>query len=154
MIQKIFHRFIVSRTKEIPFIIFFWFLIAFLVSRIFTWLMFSHIIPTFYMYIKGVHIHHLNYGIFFLAITGFIALAFPLFTQKHRHGLAMIYGIGLGVASDEFAMWLLLEDNYWARLSYDAVLIISLVLLNIIYFKGFWLYMAKKMKLLRPKKSV
>jgi hypothetical protein len=106
-------------------------------------------IPTFYINITNIHVHHFSYGILFLAITGFIALAFPSFTQKHRHGLAILYSIGLGVASDEFAMWLLLEDNYWARLSYDAVLIISLVLLSIIYFKGFWLYLARKLHMIR-----
>lgn len=149
MIQKIFHRFIVSRTKEIPFIIFFWFLLSFLIARGWTWMMDVHIIPTFYLYLNGIHIHHLSYGILSLALTGFIALGFPNFTKKHRHGLAIVYAIGLGVASDEFAMWLLLEDNYWARLSYDAFLVTSLIFLNIIYFKGFWFYIAKKLKLIR-----
>lgn len=54
-----------------------------------------HIIPTFYLYLNGIHIHHLSYGILSLALTGFIALGFPNFTKKHRHGLAILYGINL-----------------------------------------------------------
>jgi len=151
--KKIFHRFIISRTKEIPFMIFSWFLFSFLIARGSTWLMYHNIIPVFYIHIHHIHVHHFSYGILFLAITGFIALAFPHFTEQHRHGLAIFYGIGLGVAFDEFAMWLLLEDNYWARLSYDAVLVISLLFLNIIYFKGFWMYLAKKLKITSPHQS-
>lgn len=146
MLRKLFHYFIASRRKETPFIIFFWFLISFLIARTWTWLMAVNIIPDIYLFVKGVHVHHFNYGIVFLAITGFIAIAFRDFSQKHIHGLAVLYGIGLGIAFDEFSLWLLLEDNYWARQSYDAIMVISLIFLNIIYIKGFWMYLGRKMQ--------
>jgi hypothetical protein len=55
-----------------------------------------------------------------------------------RLRLAVFYGIALGLAYDEFAMWLELEDIYHSRTNYDAIITISLILLNIIYFTDFW----------------
>ncbi|KXK10481.1 MAG: hypothetical protein UZ22_OP11002000785 [Microgenomates bacterium OLB23] len=88
------------------------------------------------IYFKGIHVHHLNFGIVLLAITGFVAL-YDLRPKIHRF-VAILYGIGLALTFDEFALWFLLEDQYWARVSYDAILIITLIFLNIIYFPSFW----------------
>lgn len=151
MIYALLDRFFLSRRKEIPFLIFFWFLVTFAVSRVYVYAVHVDWIPNMYLDVKGVHVHHLNYGIFLMSVIGFVALAFQSFTTKHVHGIATIFGIALGLAYDEFSLWLLLEDNYWARHSYDAVLIISLVLLNIIYFKGFWLYVMRKTRLYKIK---
>ncbi|KKT42695.1 MAG: hypothetical protein UW31_C0006G0115, partial [Candidatus Collierbacteria bacterium GW2011_GWA2_44_13] len=55
-----------------------------------------------------------------------------------RLKLAPLYGFALGVAFDEFAMWIQLDDIYKDRSTYDAILIITLILLNIVYFEDFW----------------
>ena len=94
-----------------------------------------------YVFIRGVHVHHLNFGIIILGITGFLAL-YDLRPWAHRK-LAVFYGIGLGLTFDEFALWLRLQDDYYARISYDAIIIIALILLNIIYFSDFWRRMGK-----------
>ncbi|MBI5221852.1 MAG: hypothetical protein HY979_03535, partial [Candidatus Magasanikbacteria bacterium] len=46
-----------------------------------------------------------------------------------------VYGIGLGLTFDEFGMWVRLADTYWVRQSYDAIIVIFLVLLNIAYYR-------------------
>jgi hypothetical protein len=38
----------------------------------------------------------------------------------------------LGLTFDEFGMWVRLQDDYWVRQSYDAVIIVTLLLLNIV----------------------
>jgi hypothetical protein len=135
-----------SRLQEVPFIIFLSFLLTFLVTRLYIYIT-NHdlleILPLIeQVSIKGTHIHHLSWGIILLAIVGFWAL-YDLRPTIHRF-LAIMYGIGLGLTFDEFALWLMLKDNYYARSSYDAIVIISLILLNIIYFPGFWSRMSKR----------
>ena len=136
------------------FIIFVSFLLTFIFVRIYVILGTIGIIDDPYLYIKGYHIHHLNYGIVILAIAGLLALVFQ--NAKNRIKIGALYGIGLGLTFDEFGMWFKLENNYWTRLSYDAVIIISLVFVNIVYFPSFWygvIYRAeKKIKNVKNKK--
>lgn len=72
----------------------------------------------------GRHIHHLVWGILLLLITGYIGLAF----DRVHNVLAVFFGIGAALTLDEFALWLNLEDVYWAkqgRRSIDAVFIFA-----------------------------
>ncbi len=119
--------------KEIPFLILITFLLTFAMSRIITSLPF----PNLYLKVKGVHVHHLAYGIFILGISGFLSLLQER-TEKTRLQLSILYGFGLGLAFDEFAMWIQLEDVYKDRSTYDAIVIITLLLLNVVYFEDFW----------------
>lgn len=112
------------------------FLFTFIIVRIYVILGTIGIIDDPNLYIKGYHIHHLNYGIFILAVAGFLALVFQ--NTKNRLRLGVLYGIGLGLTFDEFGMWLKLENDYWMRTSYDAIIIISLAFASIVYFPSFW----------------
>lgn len=143
-LRALVHRIVVSKLEEVPFIVFLSFLLTFVLARLYVYLT-NHDIMDFpwgqYVYIRGVHVHHLNFGIFILVIAGFAAL-YDLRPVAHRK-LAVLYGIGLGLTFDEFALWLKLTDDYYARISYDAIIIIALVLLNIIYFSDFWRRMGR-----------
>jgi hypothetical protein len=73
----------------------------------------------------GVHLHHLVWGICLMMLSGFLAFAAPL-RAPWWHVDAIAFGIGVGFALDEFALWVRLEDVYWARegrSSVDAVVI-------------------------------
>lgn len=119
--------------KEIPFIILISFLGTFIASRSIV-----TIFPDIFLQIKNVHIHHFSYGIILLALSNLYLLLQPR-SDKTRLKFSIIYGIALGLAFDEFGMWIDLEENaYWSRQSYDAIMIVSLFLLNIIYFADFW----------------
>ncbi|MEN9328473.1 MAG: hypothetical protein RI947_1281 [Candidatus Parcubacteria bacterium] len=138
------NRIVVSKLEEIPFIVFLSFLLTFVTARAYVYLTNNDIMDFpwgQYVYFRGVHVHHLNFGIFILVIAGFAAL-YDLRPGAHRR-LAVLYGIGLGLTFDEFALWLKLTDDYYARISYDAVIIIALILLNIIYFSDFWRRMGR-----------
>lgn len=123
-------------TRKLIAIILSSFLITFAISRLFVYLVLGHLMPDFFLTIKGVHIHHFTYGVFILAIVGlyFILKRPPLESPAFRWA-TLCYGVGLGLTFDEFGMWIRLEDNYWIRQSYDAVIIITLLLLNIAYHR-------------------
>jgi hypothetical protein len=78
---------------------------------------------------SGIHIHHLVFGIVLLMVAGFLQLGF----QPHSpwlEVLAALFGIGAGLTLDEYALWLHLEDVYWAdegRQSVDAVIFAAII---------------------------
>ena len=63
---------------------------------------------------SGVHLHHLVWGICLMTASG--ALGFALFDSSPWFEIcAACFGIGAGLTFDEFALWIHLEDVYWAR---------------------------------------
>jgi hypothetical protein len=76
----------------------------------------------------GLHVHHLVFGIVLLLATGFaLALQPP---SPWLEIFAAGFGIGAGLTLDEYALWLHLEDVYWAeegRRSVDAVVIAAVL---------------------------
>ena len=74
---------------------------------------------------SGLHIHHLVWGILLLMVSGFLGFALQP-ESPWMDVLAALFGIGLGLTLDEFALWLRLEDVYWSaegRESVDAVVV-------------------------------
>jgi hypothetical protein len=84
----------------------------------------------------GKHIHHLVWGILFLLLVGYLWLLRvgsgddPAARAASRM-TATLYGLGAALTLDEFALWLNLEDVYWAhegRESIDAVMFFGALL--------------------------
>lgn len=77
----------------------------------------------------GLHLHHLVWGIVLMMVSGF--LNFVLVPgSPGEEVLAALFGIGAGLTLDEFALWIHLEDVYWAnegRSSIDAVVVATLL---------------------------
>jgi hypothetical protein len=143
MIKKTFHHLITARRKELPFIVLFAFISTFLLARFVVYLIFNEILtPTLFNYVslrgEVIHIHHLSYGIVLMSIISFLSIALPHIYQKRPHTFSYLYGLSLGLIVDEFALWLQLEDNYYDRLSYDAFITVSAILLLTVYFPEFW----------------
>src|SRR5262245_52482027 len=93
-----------NRRKQIPFWILAGFLPTFLAARFVV-----DKAPGLFLQVSGTHVHHFTYGIFVLALTGFVSLAWP---RASRLWLAIAYGVGLALSFDEFGMWLHLTSNY------------------------------------------
>lgn len=128
-----FWRYLHPKTgKEIPFLILISFVTTFALSRIIV-----DLLPELTLKVRGTHVHHFSYGIILLVIIGYVLLTQPR-SAKTRLQLSLLYGVAVGLAFDEFAMWIQLEDSYYDRASYDAIVIITALLLNITYFEDFW----------------
>jgi hypothetical protein len=100
------------------------FVLTFIVSRAVVLLIMSRKIPLMFLNVRGNHVHHLNYGILLLTVTG----AYLLFAKPHlvaARRVALVYGVGLALTFDEFGMWLHLGGSYWQRASVDAVIVIA-----------------------------
>jgi hypothetical protein len=77
----------------------------------------------------GLHIHHLVFGIVFMIVAGFAAFAIQPNSPWFEIA-AGLFGIGMGLTLDEFALWLHLEDVYWSeegRSSVDAVIFAAII---------------------------
>lgn len=109
------------------------FIFTFVIARILViFIMAGKLPPELFFHVKGTHVHHLNYGIFLLSISGAMLL-FASPTGKTLDFVAVLYGIGLGLTFDEFGMWLHLGGLYWQRASYDAVITVAAVLALVAY---------------------
>jgi hypothetical protein len=74
----------------------------------------------------AVHVHHMVFGVVFMAVGGVAELIVPLHSLLWRSLPAALFGLGLALVLDEFALILHLRDVYWSnegRLSIDAVFV-------------------------------
>ena len=79
--------------------------------------------------IAGIHIHHQVFGILIIIGTGIVLVS------ERPQGAALdiaaaIFGVGVGLTVDEFALWLQLEDVYWTsegRKSVDAIFCVLVI---------------------------
>ena len=124
------------------------FLLTFILSRVFVFLIMSKMMPNMYCFVQGMHVHHLNYGIFLLAaVAGYSVFRRP--TNRAAEVTALLYGVAMGLTFDEFGMWLHLGGSYWQRASVDAVIVVT-ALFGLVAFartlkrfeaKHFWLFL-------------
>jgi hypothetical protein len=74
---------------------------------------------------SGVHLHHLVFGIVTMMIAG--TLGFTVHGESpYAEICGFFFGVGAGLTIDEFALWVYLDDVYWAeegRSSIDATVI-------------------------------
>jgi hypothetical protein len=80
---------------------------------------------------SGVHLHHLVFGIVTMMAAG--AAGFASFGNSPWTEIcAFAFGIGAGLTIDEFALWVYLDDVYWAkegRSSIDATVIAAVLMM-------------------------
>jgi hypothetical protein len=95
--------------------------------------------------VGGTHIHHLVWGIVTMMISGYVGVAIAPPSPWHEV-CAVFFGIGMGLALDEFALWLDLKDVYWSqqgRKSIDAVIIAATITGMILVGFSAWVDLAK-----------
>jgi lysyl-tRNA synthetase class 2 len=83
---------------------------------------------------SGLHLHHLVFGIVTMMTAGTLG-----FVSDGRAPFAeicaLLFGIGVGLTIDEFALWVHLEDVYWereGRSSIDATVIAGSLMLLVV----------------------
>jgi hypothetical protein len=122
-----------SERRERLFLASIGFLVTFGIVRTITHLIKAGVGPFHNVSTGGLHIHHLVWGIFLLLLVGYVWLiqegtGQSRFPSWFSRATAFAYGIGAALTLDEFALWLNLQDVYWAgkgRESVDAVVIFA-----------------------------
>ena len=80
----------------------------------------------------GLHIHHLVWGILLLLVVAYVWLMeIGVGSSWMASATAIAFGVGAALTLDEFALFLNLQDVYWAvqgRESIDAVVIFAAIL--------------------------
>jgi hypothetical protein len=122
-----------SERRERLFLASIGFLVTFGIVRGITHLIKAGVGPFHNVSTGGLHIHHLVWGILLLLLVGYVWLiqegtGQTRFPSWFSRATAIAYGIGAALTLDEFALWLNLQDVYWAgkgRESVDAVVIFA-----------------------------
>ena len=87
---------------------------------------------------SGLHLHHLVWGIGMMMGAGVISFAL-LASGWWYEVCAFVFGVGMGLTIDEFALWIYLDDVYWSRegrSSIDAS-VIAAAFMGLILVGGF-----------------
>lgn len=119
---------ILANEKQGLFLVLVGFILSFAFIRMSTRLMRSPRVPWWPGSVvsdSGVHLHHLVFGIVTMMIAGTLGLA-ALGDSPYTEICAFLFGVGAGLTIDEFALWVYLDDVYWAeegRSSIDATVI-------------------------------
>ncbi|MFL5897515.1 MAG: hypothetical protein ACJ76D_03500 [Solirubrobacterales bacterium] len=119
---------LVENDEQALFLVLVGFILSFAFIRMSTRLMRSPKVPWWPGSIvsdSGVHLHHLVFGIVTMMVAGaggFLSFGHSPWTEI----CAFLFGVGAGLTIDEFALWVYLDDVYWAeegRKSIDATVI-------------------------------
>ncbi len=139
----LFRRFIADQGAEPPF----WMIIGFGLglagSRLTVHLILKyHLERHLFALVAGsdpnpVHIHHFNYGLILVGVTGLISLS-P-YGRRSLRILALLFGLGCALVFDEFALFWNLNPDYSQGLSLMSAAIAGVLLVQIAYFRRFWL---------------
>jgi hypothetical protein len=107
------------------------FLITFVGVRVLVYRILNHEGHFTWVVVRGLHIHHLVWGILILLLVGYgwlldLGRSHSPLSIFFSRLMSVGYGVGAALTLDEFALWLNLEPNaYWSssgRLSIDAVI--------------------------------
>jgi len=102
----------------------FGFIVTFVLARVFVFLIMAKEMPNLYFFVRGTHVHHLNYGIFLMSVVcGYSVFRRPM--GRAAEVTALLYGVAMGLTFDEFGMWLHLGGSYWQRASVEAVIVVA-----------------------------
>jgi hypothetical protein len=128
---------ILAQERQGVFLVLVGFILSFAFIRMSTRLMRSPKVPWWPGSVvseSGVHLHHLVFGIVTMMIAG--TLGFSAHGESpYAEICGFLFGVGAGLTIDEFALWVYLDDVYWAeegRSSIDATVIAAAAMLLVV----------------------
>jgi hypothetical protein len=132
---------IVDAGKEPAFLLTLAFLLTFGIVRLITYSIRDQKLPFFHNVTtrSGLHIHHMVPGLVLAIASGYLGIVLSVWRPTSI--LAILFGIGVALVLDEFALFLRLADVYWepeGRESIDAVVLAGGI--SVLYLLGldFW----------------
>lgn len=84
-----------------------------------------------------IHTHHFTYGFAIMIVAGLLGF-FPG-SRRFLRPLSLAFGAGLGLVFDEFGLIWNLNPDYYQRLSYEAQAVLAALLVQIVWFRGFYI---------------
>jgi len=146
--RALFRRLVEQEGAEPPF----WMLVGFIVSlglaRLVVHMILKyHLEKQLFALVPGddpnpMHVHHFNYGLLLIGVAGLAAL-FP-FGRRALRALALAFGFGCGLVFDEFSLIWNLNPEYANPSSLVACAAAAAVLVQLTYFRRFWLALARR----------
>ncbi|MGH7748125.1 MAG: hypothetical protein ACREQ5_25705 [Candidatus Dormibacteria bacterium] len=135
-VAQIYREQLSSPPRERQFLASIGFFSAFAVCRTITHAIRRGAGPFHNLSVGGRHLHHLVFGILGLLGVGYVWLAqmgtgMPGRSKTASQATSLAYGASSALTLDEFALWLNLQDVYWAkqgRESVDAVVLFGALL--------------------------
>ncbi len=119
-----------EKRRTPPFLVFFSFLVSFSIGRGYS------IIRKPYLEILDMTVYLSYLGIILIIIAGWISIHYEGKTLSRIN--AILLGVGMGVFFDQIGFLLTHFEEYWAGITYTIVIVVSLILLNLVYFHQFW----------------
>jgi CRP-like cAMP-binding protein len=145
----LFRRLIVQKGAEPPFWMLAGFIVALAGARLTVFfILHFHLESQLFALVKTgndpnpMHVHHFNYGLVLVGLSGLAAL-FP-FGRKALRVLAAMFGAGMGLIFDEFALFWNLNPNYAQEASLVAAGAAVVVLVQLVWFRRFWVALARR----------
>jgi hypothetical protein len=140
-IRSIYLKHFSGRREERQFLSSVGFFVTFGVTRAITHAIRRNLGPFHNVSPDGLHIHHLVWGIFGLLGVGYcwldqVGTGMEESSLQGSRATALFYGAAAALTLDEFALWLHLEDVYWAKQGRDSV--DAVVLFASLLSVGFW----------------
>src|SRR5437764_10775376 len=133
-VAALYRKHFAERRKERQFISSASFFVTFGIARAITHAIRADVGPFKNVTPGGRHIHHMTFGIIGLLVVGYLWMLEIGTASTHRLSSRLTsgaYGAGAALTLDEFALWLNLQDVYWAkqgRESIDAVVLFGSLL--------------------------
>lgn len=127
-VSELWNEHILANNRQGVFLVLVGFILSFAFIRMSTRLMRSPKVPWWPGSVvsdSGVHLHHLVFGIVTMMIAGTLGFA-AHGESPYAEICGFLFGVGAGLTIDEFALWVYLDDVYWAeegRSSIDATVI-------------------------------
>lgn len=91
-----------------------------------------------------IHVHHFNYGLVIVSLTGLLSMV-PLVRRALRF-LALLFGFGMGLIVDEFALLWNLNPDYYQPSSRIAAAVVLFGLANVVYFRGLYRSLGQRLR--------
>jgi CRP-like cAMP-binding protein len=89
-----------------------------------------------------IHVHHFNYGLALVSLTSLLLLL-PR-TRGALRRLAFVFGFGVGLIVDEFALLWNLNPDYYQPSSRLVAAAVIVAIAQVVYLRAFWAALARR----------
>lgn len=85
---------------------------------------------------RPIHIHHFNYGLLLVSVIGLVSMLPRV--RPYLRALSFVFGFGLGLVVDEFALLWNLNPDYYQASSRLAAGLVLFALAQVVYFRAMY----------------